>query len=215
MIVLKQVTQTLTLGDTTKNTLVSVNLSIPTNRRIALLGSTEETRPFLDLLGGVQLPAKGHIVRKATVSFPVGYTGSFSPSLSVRFNVAHTARLYGADVQAVVNFVATAASLGRAYEEPFSDLPKEMRLRLGQVLGYSIPFDVYLLHMEPTRREVREFLPLYEARARTSGMIVATRYLEFAEKQCESVLIQHCGKLLIYDSPEKAILKFNELKADS
>src|SRR4051812_30962794 len=93
-------------GPRRRAVLADVSLRIPSNRRIAVLSpSAKDKRIFMKLLAGIEFPTSGTIVRNARVSFPVGKIGGFSRDLSVRGNVAHVARLYGADVDEVVDFV--------------------------------------------------------------------------------------------------------------
>src|SRR5262249_37592906 len=99
-------------GGGKRQVLTAVRAKLPSDRRIAVLGpELDDKQIFLDLLGGLVLPNTGRIIRHARVGFPPGHLGGFTKTLSVRHNVAHVARLYSADVDAVVDFVAKAAAL--------------------------------------------------------------------------------------------------------
>ena len=163
----------------------------------------------MKLLAGIEFPNSGTIVRNARVSFPVGKVGGFSRDLSVRGNVAHVARLYDADVDEVVDFVKNVVRLGPAYDRPYREIPPRKRQDFSHVLAYSIPFDVYLLGEDIVgmgkRRETSEAFALFEARARTSGMIVATNNASFIMEFCELALIIHNGRVLLTKDVEGAI----------
>ena len=154
MILLDHVTMTATVRVTTMRTEIRTiishaNLAIPSDRRIALLGpSDEDKRIFIDLLGGIVLPRTGRILKRAKVSFPVGYLGGFTADLSARKNVEHLACLYDTDVKTIVDFVERTAGLGPAFNRPYKLLSGPQRKHLGRVVGYSIPFDVYVLTEE-------------------------------------------------------------------
>src|SRR5690348_16590842 len=100
-----------------KNILSSVSDQLLSDRRIALLvGASREKQLVLELLAGSAVPRAGRIVRKAAVSFPVGHLPGFSRDLTVRLNVAHVARLYGADVRRTIHIVERAIAAGPAFD---------------------------------------------------------------------------------------------------
>jgi capsular polysaccharide transport system ATP-binding protein len=210
MIVLENVSKTvLSLGQM-RPVLSGVSVQIPSDRRIAIFGkSPEDRKVFIELLSGLTLPTSGRIVRLVRVSFPAGDTGGFDVDLSVRFNVAHAARLYDADVAAVVEFVRDVSELGAAFEKPFGMLDRERRRLVSRIVAYSIPFDVYLLTSEVTKRKDRnpskdKPLALFEARAQTSGMIMPARTFRSAHEFCDMGMILHEGRVLLFDDLEQA-----------
>jgi capsular polysaccharide transport system ATP-binding protein len=210
MIVLEQVAMTLPAYKQKDRVVLSpTNLVIPSDRRIALLGhSSDDNRLLIDLLGGLMMPRAGRIVRMARVSFPVGHLGGFEKKLSVRLNVAHLAGIYDADARTVIEFVERVAGIGSAFDKPFDVLPGTMRKLLGRVVAYAIPFDVYVLADGISRSRkgrgdvTRE---LFEARARTAGMIIPTRDPQAAREHCEMGLVLNHGELVLHDDIEKAL----------
>jgi capsular polysaccharide transport system ATP-binding protein len=210
MIILEGVTKIVGTGPEQRQVLVGARARIPSNRRIAVLGPSQDDKGiFIDLLAGLVLPTAGRIIRSARVSFPVGHVGGFARELSVRLNVAHVARLYGADVEPVVDFVAQVAKLGAAFNRPYGDLPNPARKDLSEILAFSIPFDVYLLNdavVRSTRgRFNREARALFEARAKTSGMIITSQNISFVREFCEMGLVLSEGRLHLFKNLEKAI----------
>jgi capsular polysaccharide transport system ATP-binding protein len=195
-----------------KEILSSAFVRIPSDRRIAILAeSAKNTKILINLLAGVLLPRAGHIIRNASVSFPPGHLGGFAPDLSVRLNVAHVARLYGADVDAVVNFVASAGGFKRAFERPFRALAKPAKVELSQILALTIPFDVYLFEniSPPGHRGFnKKIYALFQARARTSGIIIGTRQPDVVRQFCDMAIIQRGGQLRLLDDVEKALARF-------
>jgi capsular polysaccharide transport system ATP-binding protein len=209
MISFQQVSKIVVAAGVKRAALSSVDVKIPSDRRVALLGTSDEDRRLvIDLIGGLVLPTAGRVVRKARVSFPIGTLAGFQPDLSVRLNVAHVARLYDADIGSVISFVERVANIGPAFDRPFRELPKPLRQQLAQILGYSIPFDVYLLAAEITKmsRPVRDIAySLFQERAQTSGMIISTRNLGFAREYCDMALLLHDGGLYAFGRVEDAI----------
>jgi capsular polysaccharide transport system ATP-binding protein len=206
-------------GARRREVLADVSLRIPSNRRIAVLGpSGRDKRVFMKLLAGIEFPTSGTIVRNARVSFPVGKIGGFSRDLSVRGNVAHVARLYDADVDAVVDFVKKVMRLGAAFDRPYREMPARKREDFSQVLSYSVPFDVYLLGEEVAaigkRKEKSEVFSLFEARARTCGMIMATSNPGFVREFCDMALILHKGNILLTKDVEGALAAVAKIPAE-
>lgn len=192
-----------------KTILSRVNLTIPSDRRIAFFGSSnDDKRVVINVLGGVLLPRAGHIIRRVKVSFPVGHLGGFLPDLSMRKNIAHLVRLYGGDIQTVVEFVERVSGLGPSFDKPYSQLPAQLRKHVGRIVAYSIPFDLYVLTDEivPGRRKEEDVsYGLYQARARAAGMIIPTQDPQFARDHCEMALVLERGQLLLFDQVEDAL----------
>jgi capsular polysaccharide transport system ATP-binding protein len=181
---------------------------LPSDHRIAVLGIAEDKKVFMELLGGLVMPTAGRIIRKARVSFPAGYVGGFERDLSVRLNVAHVARLYGADIGPVVDFVARASELGEDFKKPYGDLAASQKRALSEILALSIPFDVYLLNDEIMQSKGKFYnknaRALFEARAKTSGMIIASQDVAFAREFCDMGLVLNGGQMRLFRNLERA-----------
>jgi capsular polysaccharide transport system ATP-binding protein len=209
MIILEEVTKVAGAGAKKRDVLTAVRLSLPSNRSIAVLGPAgEDTRVFIDLLAGIVLPTAGRIVRHARVSFPPGHLGGFTRELSVRLNVAHVARLYGAEIETIVDFVAQVSDLGKDFDRPYGGLSSLRKRYLSDILAFSIPFDVYLLRDDVVRsggkRYNREARALFEARAKTSGMIIASEDPGFAREFCDMGLVLADGQARLFKNVERA-----------
>lgn len=204
MIILDHVTVGLGARDSDDPVIVSSSLVIPSDRRIAFLGASRaDATAIFNMLAGIRQPLEGKVQRKATVSFPIGYVGGFLPELPVRVNVAHLARMYGADVRTITDFVQRSLNLAEAFDRPYEELSRKIQRRLSVVVGYTIPFDVYLQIDEDIegggggRRNIG--LRLFEERNRTAGMIVATSDLKFAADYCDMGMILAHQQLVFCD----------------
>lgn len=185
------------------------NIALPSDQRIALLGNSEGDKElFLDVLAGALLPSSGRIVRDARLSFPVGQLPGFSKDLTVRVNIAHVARLYGADVRETLEIVGEAFSLSEFLDRPYLKLPREMRKPLSQIVAFALPFDTYLLtdqrqyvaagkHRSANREHNSNqvFEVLFEYRMRTAGIIVPTNDLAFVREHCNMAIALDRGRL--------------------
>lgn len=221
MISLHNVTKRILLHGKDREVLSGVSLTIPTDRRIALLKPNEHDKlVFLHLLAGIILPTRGRIVRKARVSFPVGYLGGFSPELSVRHNIMHVARLYRVNAAELLAFVEQVGEFSMLLDQRFQHLPGPLKNQLGLIIAYGIPFDVYLLPRERGRAKgnpadfQQTAMALHEMRARTCGMIVVVNNPNLARNQYDGALILHRGRLHYFDDMEAALSLLSKLPPD-
>jgi capsular polysaccharide transport system ATP-binding protein len=196
-------------GAAKRTILDAVQARLPSDRRIAILGPrADDKKVFLDLLAGVMLPSAGRIIRNARVSFPPGHLGGFTRTLSVRLNVAHVARIYGADIQAVVEFVAQVLKLGDKFNKPYGALSGTMKQYLSDILAFTIPFDAYLVSDEVVRSGNKRYNPdaraLFEARAKTSGMFIASQDPAFVHEFCDMGLVLKEGQLRLFENLDQA-----------
>jgi capsular polysaccharide transport system ATP-binding protein len=208
MIILQGVTAVTASKKNAKSFLLDVDLILPSDRRIALLGmDREQTTAFMHLLSGLLAPRAGRVIRQSKVSFPVGFLGGFVPTLPVRENVAYLARLYAADVGTILSFMRKITDLASVFDAPYGQLPREKRENLAQILAYTLPFDTYLLLQQPKPPAKNAPDPTYElfqARRRAAGMIIPTRSKSFAEEHCDFGLVFEKGKLRLYNNLDEA-----------
>jgi capsular polysaccharide transport system ATP-binding protein len=209
MIILNRVTKTRKVNGKARDVLSLVDINIPSDRRIALFSpSIEDSNSLINLLAGIETPTSGHIRRTANVSFPVGHTGGLEGELTLRHNILHVSRLYGADPLSVIDFMKVITGLTGMLDVRLRDLPHNFRRRFAHNLAYSIPFDVYLLKAEPTRVPADHrgiALALFEARTRASGAIIATCNPAFANQYCDMALSLIEGKLVLFRDVEQAL----------
>lgn len=195
-----------------KKVLSSVSIQIPTDRRIALVGGEEADKQIvLEILAGTAMPTVGRINRAAHVSFPVGRLPGFSSDLTVRLNVAHVARLYGANIRQTVRIVEKALRIGPVFDKPYAEVPKNMRRPLAQIVAFTLPFDAYILLDDKFRPPPKErpegeqidhptvCFEMFRRRLRTSGMIIPTQNVNFAQEYCELGLVLRDGRLELFE----------------
>ncbi len=215
MIILDQVTKTVGPFFKRRQILSSVTIRIPTDQRIALVSEADgDKKAFVELLAGLAKPTSGTITRLAEVSFPVGQLPGFSREHTVRLNVAHAARLYGAEVAHTISLVEQVMDIGRAFDRPYADMPNKLRQSLAQAVALALPFDVYLLADDSLARSLatrekrrRNAIPaqlLFEARAKTSGMIIPTQNVEYARNLCDMAMVLQNGTLELFEDVDEA-----------
>ncbi len=73
----------------------NINLKIPSNKNVALIGRNGAGKStLLRIIGGIDRPDNGNIICNKKISWPVGLSGGFQGSLTGRENVKFVARLY-------------------------------------------------------------------------------------------------------------------------
>lgn len=209
MIVLDRLDKQYGKGAETCTVFHGLSLNLPSDRCLAILGAAGSGKStFIRLLAGLEEPSAGSIERYARVSFPVGYARGLRYHLSARQNLAYAARLYGADVDEVVEFVEGIVGLGEAFDAPLRGLTTHQLASLRFAMAYAVPFDTYLFDnfvAAGTPEFRQKCIAMFEARAAECGMIVAVRDLRTARRFCDAALVlDGCGGTL-FDSLDEGI----------
>ena len=121
--------------------LEDINLTIPTGVSVGLVGQNGAGKStLLKLIGDMDVPDRGQIIRHSSVSWPIGLSGGFQPGLSGRQNVKFVARVHGGEslVAPTIEFVQSFSELGDSFDEPVRTYSAGMRSRLAFVSTESI-----------------------------------------------------------------------------
>jgi capsular polysaccharide transport system ATP-binding protein len=146
MIRLENLTQSFRLKGEKKVVINNLNLTIPSDRSLALLGRNGAGKStLLESIAGILRPDSGRIVSDGSISWPVGLGGSFHRDLTGAENVRFVARIYGVDTDDLVAFVEDFAELGKSYHMPMRSYSSGMRSRLTFGCSMGIKFDTDLV----------------------------------------------------------------------
>ncbi|MEC7258317.1 MAG: ATP-binding cassette domain-containing protein, partial [Pseudomonadota bacterium] len=97
----------------------NLNLTLPTGKSLALLGRNGAGKStLLQMISGTMRPDSGRIIHSGTVSWPVGFGGSFHRELTGAQNIRFIARIYGVDTDALMAFVEDFSELGKFFHMP-------------------------------------------------------------------------------------------------
>lgn len=211
MIILRNLTKTFRVQGEEKTVARDLNVTIPTGVSVALLGRNGAGKStLLQMIAGTQSPTSGKIWSDGTISYPVGFSGSFHGDLTGVQNVRFVARIYGVDTDVLVDFVEDFAELGRHFHMPVRTYSSGMRSRLAFGLSMGIRFDTYLVD-EVTSVGDAGFRvkseSLFMERMSTSGAIVVSHTMELIKRICTMALVLENGRVEVYDQIEPAIAR--------
>ncbi|QFT83291.1 Polysialic acid transport ATP-binding protein KpsT (plasmid) [Roseovarius sp. THAF27] len=190
-----------------------INVVFPTGRAVALLGRNGAGKStLLRIIAGTEAPSEGRIVSSGTISWPVGFAGSFHPELSGAQNARFVGRIYGVDTDALIDFVEDFAGLGVHFHLPFRTYSSGMRSRLAFGVSMGIGFDTYLVD-EITAVGDAEFRKksdrVFKARLRSAGAVMVTHSMAQVRTLCDAAAVLEEGGLTYYDDIEAAIAHHN------
>jgi capsular polysaccharide transport system ATP-binding protein len=124
----------------------NVSFKFPDKKNIGVLGINGAGKStLLRLIAGSEYADSGRIIRKGKYSWPLGFSGSFHPSLTGIENLRFACRIYDADIKYVTEYVKDFSELGKYIEEPIKTYSSGMRSRLAFALSMAIDFEVYLV----------------------------------------------------------------------
>ncbi|HAV08817.1 MAG TPA: ATP-binding protein [Rhodobacteraceae bacterium] len=191
--------------------IVARDLSVcfPSGQCLGLLGRNGAGKSsLLRLIAGLLRPDTGEIRRHGTVSWPIGFQGSFHPDLTGAENTRFVARLYGRDSRETLDFVADFAELGAHLRQPVRVYSSGMRARLAFALSMAVPFDTYLID-EVTSVGDAGFREKSEAilqdRLKSAGAIVVSHSLDLLRRICGPGAVLENGRIFYYQRVERAI----------
>lgn len=213
MIRLENLTKTFVLNGLRKTVVDNVNLDFPTGVAVGLLGRNGTGKTTLmQMIAGNMDPTSGRILSTGTISYPVGFAGSFHANLTGAQNTRFVARIYGVDTEALVRYVEDFAELGVHFHLPFRTYSSGMRSRLSFGVSMGIPFDTYLID-EVTSVGDASFRAkssaVFQERMKTSGALFVSHSMRSVRELCDMAAVLEKGKLTLYEDLDEAFAQHN------
>ena len=185
------------------------SLILPPGATVGVLGRNGAGKStLLGMVAGTVRPDAGEIRRHASISWPLGFAGSFHPDLTGAQNVRFVARIYGADTDSLVAYVEDFAELGDFLEMPVRAYSSGMKARLAFGMSMGMAFDWYLVD-EITAVGDAAFrakaLAAFKTRLGDAGMLMTSHSPGVIRAYCTSGLVLEGGAATFYEDVEEAI----------
>ncbi len=215
MIELCNLTKSYSVKGTRKIVADNLNVTFPARTAVAILGRNGAGKSsLLRMISGAMEPDWGEVKIRGTVSWPVGFAGSFHPELTGLQNVRFIGRVYGVDTDELVEFVEDFAELGAHFRMPVRTYSSGMRSRLAFGTSMGVHFDTYLID-EVTAVGDANFKAKSEAvmraRLEQSGAIFVSHGMAQVKRMCSEGAVLENGKLYYYTNVDDAIAHHKEI----
>lgn len=193
----------------------SLNLTLPSGRCLALLGRNGAGKStLLSIVAGTMRPDTGQIISDGSISFIVGYAGSFHPELTGVQSTRFVARIYGVDSDELIEFVQDFAEIGKHFHMPIRTYSSGMKSRLAFGISMGIKFDTYLIDEATAtgdERFKRKSKEVFRARMAESSAVMVSHNMSEVRDFCDAGLILHQGEIEVFNDIENAIKRHKEL----
>jgi capsular polysaccharide transport system ATP-binding protein len=215
MLTLSNITKRYSTAHGTKSVLDDVNLRIERGEKWGVLGNNGSGKSTLvRIISGAEAPTSGRVEHAMSVSWPLAFGGGFQGGISGLDNARFVARVYGADIATVVDYVESFAELGAAMREPVMTYSSGMRARLAFGLSLAIDFDCLLIDeivaVGDHRFREKCNVELYEKRSH-KGWILVSHDAAYVREHCSHAAVLYRGRLTVAGSVDEAIKMYESL----
>ncbi|WP_454888173.1 ABC transporter ATP-binding protein [Sphingobium herbicidovorans] len=215
MIVCQDVHKRYRSGHAVKTVLRGVNFTINPRDRIGLLGRNGAGKTTLiKLIGGVEMPTAGKIIRSMRCSWPLGFNGGFQGSLTGYDNARFIARIYNKPYAEMRDFIEEFTELGRQLRMPVKTYSSGMRARLAFALTLAIEFECYLIDeviMVGDRNFQLKCRAEFFEKRQDRALLLASHSADFIKRYCNRAIILHDGIATLYEDVSEALGIYAEL----
>lgn len=182
------------------------SLSLPGNRRVAVLGQRREGKSvLLQMLAGTEALDQGRVIAPLWLSPVINSGGLLQPQLTVVENVRFLARAFGMNSDRLAAAVDALTCIGAQMYRPVKMQDANQRKVLEAAVAISIPFDCYLIDSAQWMGPDMLALPIQAAKRRGAGVIFATSHPRVARLFADFAVVIREQTLHLFGDVEEAI----------
>lgn len=215
MICFQNLTKTFRVKGQSQTVIDNLSMVLPTGQSLALLGRNGAGKStLLKLIAGTMRSTKGRVFSDGSLSWPVGFAGSFHLDLSGAQNIRFIARIYGVDTDDLLEFVKDFAELGKYFDMPVHSYSSGMRARLTFGASMGIRFDTYLVDEVTAVGDAafkKKSHQVFAQRVEQSSAIMVSHDMVQIRQFCDAGLVLENGHLHFFDDLDAAIALHFEL----
>ena len=195
--------------------LKGVNFTINPRDRVGLLGRNGAGKSTLiRLIGGVEMPTSGKVVRKMSCSWPLGFHGGFQGSLTGYDNARFIARIYDKPYAEMKSFIEEFTELGPQLRMPVKIYSSGMRARLAFALSLAIEFECYLIDeviMVGDKNFQNKCRVEFFEKRKDRALLLASHSLETVKRYCNRAVVLHDGVVTMHEDVKEALRIYESL----
>jgi len=212
-IVFQNVTKKVRLG-AVKLTYEGLNLNIPADSRMALLGRNEAGLEVIaNLICAADAPDFGRVTRDHSVSWPIPSSQFIARHLPLVANARFVARLYEADEETYLAQLDEVGKLSEWFDVKVDECPRDIRSAFCVLAGICLPFDQYLLTGLGPKGSRDRVIEQLEDRAGGSGLLLIGSDVKSAQVLCTEAYVFDKGRATFFNDMEAAAEAFSEVEA--
>ncbi len=195
--------------------LQGITLTIPARTNVGLIGVNGAGKStLLRIIGGMDFPNKGRVVRQCRVSWPMGQ-GGLEGTLTGRQNAKFVCRVHGRqdDLADRLAFVQGFSELGEAFDEPIKTYSTGMRARLQFALSLAFDFDVYISDEVTAAGDAafrKKTAAAFRDMADRAGLIMVAHDEGTLKQFCQAGIWINEGKAHWFDRIDDALRAYRE-----
>ena len=196
-----------------------VNLVFPT-KTMALIGESRlAVVATLDLLCRRLIPQRGAVHFNGAVSWPIGWAGPFSITITGTQAISHFATLYGFDRNQGLAFMKCEFAAPELLTLPMSTWPTALRTQFTMLMALLPAFDVYLIdaslivldHAAFSKR----FLELYNIRRQGKTTLITARQTKVLHALCDGAIVVESQKIYLQNDLDTALAISNKITLET
>lgn len=215
MIIANNITKYYKVGGKRHVIFKQLSFTINPGDKLGLLGPNGAGKStLLRLLCGVEAPNEGEVIRTSTISWPVGLTNGFIPSLTGKENIKFVCRLFGCTLhmqKEKINFVRDFAEIGDYFDMPVSTYSSGMTSRLAYGMSMAFDFDFYVVDEGLAAGDAaftQKSLDTFKEKSKDKGLLMVSHDMNAIKSFCNQAIYLKAGTLYHSHDVDEVIARY-------